>query len=304
MARPNFFIIGAPKCGTTTICVNLKRHPEVYLPAVKEPRYYLNQSFKDGAVQRGLPVIRTEKEYLSLFDNVAIEKAIGESSPTYLFCEDTPKLIHSDVPRAKIIAILRQPAERAYSAYNSARMFGAEKSRSFEEAFKCDMELTEAGAGRYYGHYCGRSYNESLARWFKLFDRERIKVYLYDDLKANPAELLKNICQFLEVDDVISRNPVLANSTGNPTRTPLGFLLKLSKTSQTKSMRTTVKRLAELIGAGSLLESSYYRVWNANIVKSEPIPPELKRKITGYFRADILKLQDLIERDLAHWLEV
>jgi len=127
---PNFFIVGAPRAGTTSLYFYLKQVPEVYLSPVKEPNYFSVKIIPDDHY---LLPIRNKKNYLKLFEKVKDEKAIGEASPSYLEDPETPYLISQDVSDARIIAILRDPVERAFSHYLMMVSQGFEKL-SFRKA--------------------------------------------------------------------------------------------------------------------------------------------------------------------------
>ena len=120
MTLPNFIVIGAAKCGTTSLVHYLAQHPQVFMSAEKEPRFFAPEFFTkyiSGPIRKG--TIRNEmevKEYEGLFDDVTTEKAIGEASTEYIFFPETPKRIKKLLPDVKLIAILRNPSDRAFSA--------------------------------------------------------------------------------------------------------------------------------------------------------------------------------------------
>jgi len=110
---PNFFIVGAPKAGTTSLHAYLNNIPGIYMSSVKEPKYFL----ASDSPKRYFPPIRDKKKYLKLFEKAREEKIIGEASPQYLHDPQTPKLIHQIIPQAKILISLRDPIERLFSGY-------------------------------------------------------------------------------------------------------------------------------------------------------------------------------------------
>ena len=112
---PNFYIVGAPKAGTTSMYEYLKNVPGIYMSAIKEPNYFSINTVPDN--HPVLKPIRDKMKYLSLFDDVTNEKIIGEASPDYLPDPDAPHLIHQVAPHAHIVIILRDPVERAFSDY-------------------------------------------------------------------------------------------------------------------------------------------------------------------------------------------
>lgn len=306
MPLPNFFIIGAAKCGTTTLYSNLKLHPQIFMPRIKEPCYYLSQSEQDRieALRRTDKVIRTRADYLALFKSVTVEKAIGEASPSYLFCDTTVERIYADVPTAKIIVVLRQPAERAYSLYNFLRMLGLEEDTSFETSFR--READGEGQNERFKYKVESLYYASLVRWIDVFGAKQVRVYLFEELKDDFDSMMTNIFQYLQVDEMnISARPILANQTGSPPAGPLGTLLRLTMPTNklAASLRRGVLSVTEVFHATDLVKSVYYKVLNQSLVPPPPMPVELKIQITNqYFKSDILKLESLLERDLSHWL--
>lgn len=292
---PNFLLIGAGKSGTSSLYNYLKQHPEIYMSEVKEPGFFafegeqLNFSHpRDREYSKKL--ITELTQYISLFDKVDREKAIGEASPSYIYYPKASESIKHYIPNTKIIAILRHPVDRAYSSYLFRCQFGHEKV-SFVEAFREDLEgkrdnwLT--------GHFVGGGlYHQMLKQYFDKFDRRQIKVCLYEDLKNNSANLMQNIYEFLEVNyKFIPDTSIKNNMTlGIPKNKLLNLFLN-------PQQFKTIKQLIKPIFPHS---------WGKKIIKSNFSKPQLsidtRRELTEVFREDILKLQDLIQRDLSFWL--
>src|ERR1043166_4962032 len=152
MTLPNFLVIGAAKCGTTSLYEYFRQHPEVYLPDVKEPMYY----WQEGRAKYEYGVT-TRAAYERLFDGVTTERAIGEASPQYIRSATAPARIAADLPGVRLIASLRNPADRAYSSYLGQLRHGTE-TRNIAEALRPDS------------FYCETSlYYPQLARYFERF---------------------------------------------------------------------------------------------------------------------------------------
>src|SRR5918992_1601997 len=130
---PNFFIVGAQKAATTSLYHYLKNIPGVYMSKVKEPSYFAPNYVRPDPGR----FLRDKKEYLRLFKNARGYIAVGEASPSYLWDPDAPKLIHQTVPHARIIMILRDPIERAYSRYLMKKKYrGGMKSSFYDEIIR------------------------------------------------------------------------------------------------------------------------------------------------------------------------
>lgn len=185
---PNFFAVGPPKAGTTSLYAHLKSHPQVFLPEVKEPNYFSTR-----------PSISLE-EYRRLYLKAASFRAIGDMSPFYLWDENAPRNIHAVSPDAKIIIVLRDPVARAYSHFLMYQRTGVDPETSFERALRRhdnhDDRLREAT--REYvelGMYCSQ-----VQRYFDVFGPDRVLILLFDDLSRNPRELFAKVAVHIGID--------------------------------------------------------------------------------------------------------
>jgi len=181
MTLPNFLIIGAAKSGTTALYTYLKQHPEIFMSTPKELRYFSNVSSPPEGIPHHRAVFSLE-EYKSYFDAVTDEKAYGESSPMYLYTPGTAERIRTAIPDVKILAILRNPIDRAYSAYTHALRDWIETAETFEEALEKEPERIGAGWGMLWHYANAGYYYEQLSRYYKVFDPDQIRVFLHDDL--------------------------------------------------------------------------------------------------------------------------
>lgn len=192
---PDFFIVGAQRCGTTTLYENLRLHPDVFMSAHKETHYY-SQDRVSVAPDLG---IRDEAAYLNLFSRAPAAALCGEASPSYLWHPDVASRIHAQQPNAKIIAILRNPTKRAYSQYQMDLADGLPAIRFF------DLIVREYHQGeKVYG--TGHLYVElgmyaaQLKRYINVFGPERVLVLMTSELNKHPVRLFKRIAAFLEID--------------------------------------------------------------------------------------------------------
>ncbi|MBK1827810.1 sulfotransferase family protein [Haloferula rosea] len=208
---PDFIIIGAAKSGTTSLAQYLGQHSEVCISKLKEARYL---AYPEGPPDyrgygpRGDEIMRIYREtmprsmaeYEALFDQALPSQLTGEASPAYLYLEGTAARISELYPDTKVIAILRNPVERAYSSYLHMRREDAEDV-SFREALNLEPSRIAEGAGLPY-HYASMGfYARQLAPYFEAFDSSRIAVFFYEDFASRTAEVLAAICRFLDIDD-------------------------------------------------------------------------------------------------------
>jgi hypothetical protein len=271
---PNFLVIGAAKGGTTSLYQYLRQHPDIYMSPMKEPNY-----FTDEDQLFGKKSVRSRSEYEQLFAGVNGEHAIGEATPRSLNAISGIGRIQAELPGVRLIATLRQPADRAYSAYLQ-RFTDSREWRSAEEVLQPGNYQFEAGR-----------YHAKLRRYFDTFPRDQIKVILFDDLIARPRETVQSLYSFLGVDPDF---PVDTSIRFNPTWFPRFLrLTRLFNATATAVARNAP--WASSTGLGTPLRRLLLR-------KPDPIPPALWRRLTDEYRDDIIATGELIGRDLSHWL--
>lgn len=295
---PNFFVIGAGKSGTTSLYHYLKQHPQIFMSPVKEPKYFAFASkelnFTGPGDQRVVPQTTTTIEaYLDLFKDAGDEPIIGEASTVYLNTGETARRMAEQVPHARLVAVLRHPADRAYSAYMHLRRDGYESLETFAAALDAEPQRIREG---YYYHWHLRTrgyYGRQLQAYYEQFPRNQIKVYLFEDFFDQPYRVLADIFQYLGVND--SFRPDISarhNQSGIPRNQSVqNFLTK------PHPLKEWVKRfIPERIGHRMI------SVMQRGVVATPGLAPEIRARLTEEFREDILLLQDLIQRDLSHWL--
>ena len=207
MIMPNFLIIGAAKAGTTSLYEYLKQHPQIWMSPVKETNFFALEGetldFHGPGDQDWISSFSITKieEYLNLFQGAENAVAIGEASPLYLYSPKAPKRIRQYIPNTKLIAILRNPVERAYSQFLMFVRDGREPLGDFAEAIEQE-ENRVLNNWEWAWQYLGVGfYYTQLQRYFDTFAPSQIRVYLFDEFKTNPASILQDMFQFLGVDN-------------------------------------------------------------------------------------------------------
>lgn len=301
MTLPNFFIIGAAKSGTSSLYMYLKQHPEIYMSPVKEPHFF---SFDDESKMTNGPgdpiykAITDLDEYQRLFDGVRDEKAIGEASTSYLYRPEAPKRIHTMLPNAKLIAILRDPAERAFSAYMHVVRDRRETAGDFLDALSREEERKVAGWEPIWHFTSVGMYYEQLSRYYRLFPKDQIRVFLYEDLNADQSALLREAFQFLEVTPTfIPESSVRFNVTGEQ-KNKLFHTATQWLFTQPNPVRWFSRKIVPDIWRGNV--ANWVRQRN---LKKQQISPKARQQLLDLYRGEILMLQDLINKDLSQWLE-
>lgn len=304
---PNFIVIGAGKSGTTTLYEWLKAHPEVFMSKVKETNFFALEGNKinktcnkedDPDQLRHYPWSVTDRaSYENLFSQAQKGQAKGEVSPMYLYSDRAPKAIKEANPRVKLIAILRQPVERLHSRFSHLVRESREPAKDYSEVFDQNSiwwrrdDLVREGL---YGTY--------IKRYFELFSPEQIRIYLYEDLKNRPHELIKDLYKFIGVDQHFS--PDLDMQFNPSGRVKNGAIDKLI--GQNSMIKSTLNSVAPVL-LNKIRDSHQIRKWLLNWRKKNlekiPLSNRLKRKmIDRIYRNEILTLETLIQRDLSHWM--
>jgi len=298
---PNFLIIGAVKAGTSSIYRYLKTHPEIYMSPVKEPRYFVFPGIRPHLIgPDGKPLndfmrfVWRLEDYRRLFAGRTVEKAAGEASPQYLYSETAPGAIRELIPDARLIAILRDPADRAFSNFCHTRRDGNEPLPDFAAAL--EAEDARIAAGCWFNQYRNRGYySRQLKRYLEIFPREQMLILLYDDLVSDCDRLLAQICAFLGVDDTFKFDTsVRFNVTvGMPRSVAFRKFLHSSG---------PAKRLLRALLPDSLRLALYRRFSALNMGPKPVFEPSVRKELVSAFRQDILELEKLIDRDLSAWL--
>lgn len=319
---PNFLIIGAMKCGTTSLHNYLSCHPQIFMSPMKEPKFFVYENCpqpkycgldKDHPAYRGAVDRRRGKkypfaitqlaDYEDLFSKAQPGNAIGESSPLYLYHPRAAERIQHHVPHARLIAVLRNPVDRAYSQFKYHRKRGMEPIDEFAKAL--EMEPVRIQRDWYPAWFYKQRgfYYQQLKRYYGRFDRNQIRIYLYNNFCSDPEGMLKDIFRFLGVDETFI--PDLSrrfNAGEGPMYRP-----KVEAVDRFLNNPNTIKSVIKKIMPLKLLRHIKARVENKNIGSEfqfivPPMSDEIRMQLQNEYREDILKLQDLIGKDLSGWL--
>ena len=281
---PNFIIIGAGKCGTTSLHNYLDQHPEIYISPVKETNFFLNENIKQKLKPWG--VIETLEEYYSLFESASASQILGEISTNYYAYSDSAQLIFNALPNVKIIAILRNPADRAFSSYQMFVRYGTEK-RTFEEVMSPEIKYVKRGF-----------YYSELLPFYQVFPTENIKILFFDDLVKNPNFFLQDFFLFIGVDPNFAPD---MSKKGREGGLPKNYILH-----QLLTQDNPIRMFARNILRKLLPLEKRQNIRNSlvkNNIEKVKLSPENREKLINIYRQDILKLQDLVNRDLSNWLK-
>ena len=297
MPRPDFFIVGAFKSGSTALYDGLRRHPQIFMPFHKEPLY-----FGDDLTRRYGRM--TLDDYLRLFKNAKPGQRVGEASTWYLYSTSAAREIKEFSPDAQIMVILRNPVDVMYAQHNQLIFNVIEDIPSFEDALAAEPDRR---AGRrlppgpinvenlFYRHSV--HFAEQLERYFDVFGRDRVHVMLTDDMRRDGAGVVRAALEFLGVDPTLAVAPPNSNENRrvrSPVLQRLIFAPKL------------LLPLAPFLRRFPLVRSLRTRMleMNSEAKPRAPMDPVLRRQLLDEFRPEIERLAKLIDRDLSSWLEM
>jgi len=293
MNKPNFFIIGAPKCGTTSMAAWLAEHPRVYMSSVKEPYYYSKDFSKNNKIFQ-------KDTYYSLFHGAGEKHiVVGEASAGYLYSKVAVENIEKDIAGAKYLVLLRNPLEMVRSLHQQMLFDGDEDVFSFEKAWYLQGER-ELGKNipdsckepsfLFYGKVC--SVGSQMDRLLSLVSPDNVFAVLLDDVKVNPRQVWLSVQDFLGIPDD-GRVSFPVRNKGKRRR--CNYLRNINE------LYVKLQRWAKLppIGVGGM--SFLHKLNNAEQSK-DPISKELGVALKDYFKSDVMLLGKIMGKDLSRWL--
>jgi len=306
MVKPNFFILGAPKAGTTALAQILMQHPEAFIPKDKELNFLLACEAESYLALNGFKKITDKNHYCGSFyrgwkwyetcyREVATEKAIGDASVSYFFEKSSHKLLKEYFSDARFIVMLRDPVDRLYSHYQQeVKVNIAHKTiNSFEDLYKKNHPRFNYFAKS--SHYKAR-----ILELFELFNREQFIFILFDDFKTNQERELKRVFEFLDIDPnftvkkgdinfnphTIPRSKIITRISALFSNNHIFYNLPLS-------LKRPIFKAKKLI-------FDVFRL-HPVVVKYEPLSQDLRKEILPKFLEDTEFIEQLLNRDLTHW---
>lgn len=269
---PNFLIIGAMRCGTTSLTRYLRPHPDVYVSPHKELHFF-DYNFAEGL-----------DRYRENFADAGSERAVGEATPNYIYDGDAMQRIADSLPQARLIAILRNPVDRAYSHYWHNRAVGRE-TLGFEDALAAEPDRLATTDPRPRAHwsYADRGlYLLQLQRVCDLCRRESLLVSLFDDLTRDPAGTYRSLCRFLRVDESFSPPE-------------LGVSVNSYVAFRSRAVRRVARRLPKparrVVGRLNRRDDPSY----------PPMEPRVRARLLERFAEENAALGSWLDRDLSSW---
>ena len=300
MRKPNFFVVGAPKCGTTAIHYYLAQHPDIFM-AGKETNYFSREMFRDKA-SRAAKLRETSAYYENLFADARNEAIVGESSVFYMCSKEAAGRIRDYAPDARILIHIRNPIDFIPSHHSQLVYVRFEDIADVAAAYDAEDDRR---AGRRVPELCPlhtvlnyremASFSEQIRRYFDAFGRERVLINVFDDLKADPSGVYRRTLAFLGVD---------------PSFQPTFDVINPNKRFRIGALVTVLHEPPDWVSAvGRLVGGPETRLRLRRMLKRlntvyearAPLDPAFLVRLRNDFRPEIERLSALLDRDLTHW---
>lgn len=299
---PHFVITGAPKAGTTSLHRYLVQHPAVFFPqGKKEPLFFCGYppSFSGpGSDALNRSMVTRPEDYEALFATAEASMVTGDASTDYLACSEAAANIKAWNPDARIIIVLRNPVDRAYSEHMHLVRDRLE-THSFREALELESERRRQGYIPLFRHRERGLYHDSVVRYQALFGPERVKILLHEDFTRSPQDTVNDVLRFLGLEPVSLDVSGRYNVSGKP-RWP--WLQSLYVRFRQSDDQGQVKRLARLLSSGRVRQAIRGFYLARNLKATEGPTTEATTLLQDYYSEDVMGLGKLINRDLSHWI--
>jgi hypothetical protein len=295
MKHPNFFIIGAPKCGTTSLASWLGEHPEIFMSPVKEPHYF-SLDFNRGE-------IKTKEDYDRLFEGAGPQhKAIGEASTEYFYSSRAVDEIEINYPGSRYIVMVRNPVDMAFSLYNYEYQGGRETIDDFYVAWQKSPERRN---GQFGSKWCRDSkcldyqglslFGEQLGRLLDKVDAARVHVIVFDDLKSDPQKIYQETLEFLGVTYWSLQKYFPCNEARSWASPLCGEAVR-----RLGHASLTIKKILGIPvyrGTG-LLDRLSGKLKRTN---RRCLDESIRNTLQAFYALDVKKIEELLGRDLSDW---
>jgi len=303
---PDFFIVGHPKSGTTALYLMLRDHPEIFMP-LKETRFFapeqrlrLNRLGPDR-------VPRTLEDYLSLFDSATSEQRVGEASPEYLMSVGAAGRIAEVQPDARIIAVLREPAEFLRSFHLQSLHNYIETEKDFGKAIMLEDDrrrgkhvprLSQSPEMLLYSNLV--RYTEQVRRYREVFGSENVMVLAYEDFRRDNDETVRSVLRFLGVDDSVALESVRTNTAPAIRFLALKQIERVVLAAHNNPHATSpLLRAVNTVIPPRLQSETFSRLWRW-VVYTTPQRPEeqLMRELRRRLKPEVVAISEYLDRDL------
>ena len=300
MKYPNFFIVGEPKCGTTSLYMYLKQHSEIFMPEVKEPHFFCKDFHDESDLfhrKKKSFRFRAKDEYMQLFPRHIEEKVVGEASVHYAYSKIAAEEIFLFNPSAKIILMLRDPVEFVYSLH-SEFVHQMMESNDFEQALLLESERKENWknvnknvATPSFVYYSERAeFSNHIQKFQNIFGSNNVKIILLDDLKENPLKVYKDTLRFLNVNDTAFIPDFKVINPNKQVR--FAILRKLFLFFSNLSFRKIIPSKLRKYGKDKIMKATTVQK------RRRPMSKKIERELRARYKHEVQKLSSILKRDL------
>jgi hypothetical protein len=295
MRTPDFFIAGAPKCGTTAMHRYLHQHPDIFMSEKELHFFGSDLAFASARLNR--------KDYLRFFESAATEKRIGEAAVWYLYSKRAAAEIRAFCPSARVIIMLRNPIDAMYSLYCQRVYNGNENLRTFEMALAAEYNRKRGislppNASNLMGCFYRDAvkFTRQVQRYYTNFPRDNVHVIIFDDLQKDVAGVYARCCEFLGVDDRFRPDFPVVNAR------------QRARSASVRNLLHDPPRSFHWLARALMLRPNRhggYKGWlkrlNTTHSRIPPMKPELRRRLQEELRPEVQRLSNLLGRDLTYW---
>lgn len=286
--KPNFFIVGGSKCGTTNISYYMNQHSKIFFSELNEPYYFAKNDVPKKF--KRISMITDYNEYLELFKNANGCDFVGEASSVYLACPNAPKLIYETFPDSKILISIRNPIERAHSAYFSY-IFNHFNKESFSELIELHLKQIERGEFFIYNILNGGFFTEQIKRYRSIFPSENIKIIIFEEYIKNTTKGINEIFDFLKVDRIEKFNDVSKGSYRIPKNRMTSHLIN------NKKFRHFAQRIIPTVSRQKLGDRFFLKQ-----TKKPEMSLEDREKLKNIYKNDVIELENYLQINLP-WID-
>lgn len=301
MRKPDFFIVGAPRCGTTALWSWLRQHPDVFLPLRKEPRFFA-VDLDSGSPREARYFVRSEEAYLRLFEPAGAARRVGEATALYLYSREAARRIHDFCDDARILILLRNPVDLMHAFHAERYANGNEDIEDFADALDAEEARRRGERIPPRGHIPAALQYRDVARlspqverYRAVFGPDRVRLFLLDDLAADPRGVYREVLRFLAVDEGFEPSFEVVN----PSKRVRSVVLRNAVERPSAGARLLARRVVPL-GAREAIKRRI-RSWNVVRAPRSALDPALRRSLLDEFAPEIERLEELTGRDLSHW---
>lgn len=302
---PDFFIVGAPKCGTTAMTHYLDSHPAIYFPPDKEFHYFGSDIKYDDVFQN----VRDREKYFSQFEAARDDQIIGETSTWNLYSKKAANEIYQYDPEAKIIMMLRNPVDMIHSLHRHFLYGGNESIEDFEEALEAEKgrkqgrnlpETVRFPEGLYYREVA--NYSEQVQRYYNVFNPQQLHVILFDHFVNRTQLTYEKTLNFLGVS--LDFKPEFRRI--NPSKKIVSKKLNKLVRDPPYPIKQIVQYFDQTLPPWLFRNPVrwVYRIINTRPEERDPMNPQLRKALIKDFKPMIKDLENLIDRNLSHWYKM